>query len=320
MTFSIIIPVYNGRGYIRKCIQSILDQSFRDYEILLVDDGSTDGSWEEAVAMQELCPALQCFHTPHRGPGAARNLGLTHARGDYVLFMDADDFWPDAGLLQTLADRIRQHATDVFMFQMVKVDEDGTVLERFRKGPFRHDQMVLGLGDVYSDLVRDGQVLASCCNKCIRRELLERHRIRFLEDVYAEDIDWVIQLFSHVKTICLLNLDGYAYVQHHFISRSSIKEAPNDIVKMIDTWSSRLKAGRVNHARAVAGLIAFEYGICMGNDHYLSPECRRIMRTHEYLLNYGLDRKTRLIGRFHKVFGYRLTCLAIRFYLLLRKI
>ena len=316
--FSIIIPVYNGEKYLEKCIQSILSQTYQEYEILLVDDGSTDRSWAIAGAMEKKLPCLRCFHIEHRGTGAARNIGLTNAKGDYILFMDADDYWIEQTLLQRLHEKILQHQTDVFMYQMLKVNEKGKVLEKFRKGPFFHDQMVLSLKDVYQDLVRDGQVLASCCNKCIRRKLLESHGIRFLEDVYAEDIDWVIQLFSHTKTICLLNVDAYAYTQHREISRSTAKEAPNDIVSMIENWSERLAARNVPHARAVAGLIAFEYGICMGNKQYLTAEKRKAMKSHEYLLKYGLDKKTKLIYRFYRVFGYEITCAAIRFYLLLR--
>ena len=318
--FSIIIPIYNGQTYLDKCIQSILDQTYRDYEIILVDDGSTDQSRQLAARLEESIDVLTCIHTEHRGAGVARNVGLDHAVGDYILFMDVDDYWLDQSLLETLHGRIRQHATDIYMYQMLKVTEEGEILEKYRKERFFHDQMVLGIKDVYQDLVRSGQVLASCCNKCIRRELLEQHGIRFLEDVYAEDIDWVIQLFSYGKTICLLNIDAYAYVQHRYISRSNVKEAPNDIVKMIGSWSDRLRTKKLPHARAVAGLIAFEYGICMGNYQYLSPTSRKIMREHEYILKYGLDRKTRLIYRFYRICGFRLTCRAIRFYLFLRKL
>ena len=318
--FSIIIPVYNGQKYIYKCIQSILDQSYQDYEIILVDDGSTDQSWQVAGKLAERVSQLTCIHTERHGTGAARNIGLDHASGDYILFMDVDDYWLNPSLLEILQDKIIQHETDVYMYQMLKVTEDGEILEKYRKERFYHDQMVLGIKDVYQDLVRSGQVLASCCNKCIRRELLEHYEIRFLEDVYAEDIDWVIHLFSHAKTICLMNLDAYAYVQHKEISRSNISEAPDDIVKMIQNWSARLASKKVPHARAVAGFLAFEYGICMGNYQYLSKDSRKVMRDHEYLLKYGLDRKTWMIYRFHSVCGYPLTCRAIRFYLFLRKI
>ena len=102
---------------------------------------------------------------------------------------------------------------------------------------------------------------------------------------------------------------------------SSIKPnhgAPAKMSQMI--WLGLLHAGARYSNREVAGLTAFENGICMGNSHLLSEDNRKMMREHEYLLKYGLDKKTKLIQRFYKIFEYDLTCLAIRFYLWTRRI
>ena len=176
------------------------------------------------------------------------------------------------------------------------------------------------LDAVYEDLVRDGQTLAAVWNKCVRRELLLEKGIRFREDVFGEDIDWVLQLFSHVRTICLLNIRAYAYTQHRTVSRSTRREAPNDLVTIVDDWAGRLDAGGVAHTRAVAGVLAFEYGICMGSLHLLTRENRARMRTLAHLLDWGLDGKTRLIRRFYRIFGCNLTCAAVRLYLAMRRI
>ena len=320
VTFSIIIPVYNGAGYLEKCIESIDRQSCQDFEIIIVDDGSCDSSWKLALSLSEENKRIRCYRIAHSGAGAARNAGVIYAEGEYILFLDADDYWVDKKFLEKLKAMILQHHTDVFMFRMVKVTEKGTVLKRYQKPLFFHDNMVLKLEDVYSELVKDGQALASACNKCVRRSLLKRYAIAFKEDVMAEDIDWVIQLFSYVRTICLLNIDVYAYTQHRTESRSTSKDGPNDLVSMIEHWSRLLNQGKVPHARAVAGLVAFEYGICMGNHQLLSPEKRKIMRSHEYLLKYGLDQKTKLIYCFYRIVGYSLTCTFIRIYLFGRRL
>ena len=320
VTFSIIIPIYNGSHYLEKCIDSIRRQSCQDYEVIIVDDGSCDGSGQLALLISEQDARFHCYQIAHSGAGAARNAGVSHAAGEYILFLDADDYWMDYRLLETLKSMISHHQTDVFMFQMVKVTETGVILKRYQKPRFIHDNVVLNLKDVYLDLVSDGQALASSCNKCIRRSLLQRYSIVFQEDVMAEDIDWVIRLFSYVRTICLLNIDAYAYTQHKTESRSSSSDAPNDLVSMIAHWSRLLSWGKIPHARAVAGLAAFEYGICMGNNHRLSSEKRKVMMDHSYLLKYGLDKKTKLIYRFYHVFGYSITCTFIRIYLFLRRL
>ena len=320
MLFSIIIPMYNERNTLDKCLSSILKQSEEDYQVLIVDDGSTDASLEIAKGYEARDPRFSVISTPHRETGAARNKGLEYARGEYVIYMDADDYWLREDLLQILKNRIEQHPTDVLMYQMVKVTDEGDVLKRYTKPRFQRADEVLELKDIYLDLVRDGQVLASACNKCVRRELLEKKGVVFREDVLCEDIDWVLRLFSKVETIRLLNLDAYAYTQHKGESRSNQEKAPDDLVEIVTDWSRQLRQGTVPHEQAVAGFTAFEYGICMGNYHRLSEEKKRMLREHLYLLNCGLDRKTKLIGRFHRVFGFHLTCLAIRVYLRLRRI
>ena len=320
MLFSIIIPVYNAESSLGRCLSSILRQSCQDFQVLIVDDGSTDKSLVAANKYKLQDKRISVISIPHAGTGAARNRGLREAEGDYVIFMDADDYWIKKDLLFELQSRINNHQTDVLMFQMVKVKEDGTILKRYTKPKFYHDNMVLELKDIYQDLVKDGQVLASACNKCVKRELMHENNVLFREDVLCEDIDWVLQLFSNVRTIYLMNLYAYAYTQHKYPSRSSRKDAPNDLVAIVNDWSTRLKQGNISHARAVAGLTAFEYGICMGNKYLLSADMRKVMRENEYLLKYGLDRKTKLIFRFYRVFGYNLTCLAIQMYLFVRRI
>jgi glycosyltransferase involved in cell wall biosynthesis len=88
--FSIIIPTYNRLPYLKKTLNSILEQSFTDYEIIVVDDGSTD---ETVNYLRELGGCVELLRQDNRGPGAARNLGVEHARGEYVAFLDSDDLW-----------------------------------------------------------------------------------------------------------------------------------------------------------------------------------------------------------------------------------
>ena len=320
MLFSIIIPMYNAENFIERCLRSIQAQTYTDFEVLIVDDGSSDSNLKKACRIAEKDSRMKTFQIPHSGPGVARNKGISEAKGEYLLFLDADDYWLDKDFLKKLSDMIQHQHTEVFMYQMMKVTEDGTVLSRYKKPPFYHENVVLKLKDVYADLVQDGQALESACNKCVKKKLVDKYSIYFLEDTNGEDIDWVLQLFSYVRTICLLNWEVYAYTQHKTESRSTSKDAPNDLVRIIERWSRFLKQGQVPHARAVAGLVAFEYGICMGKYHSLSKEKRQVMREHEYLLKYGLDKKTKLIQAFYNRVGYRVTCSAIRLYLWARRI
>lgn len=320
MRISIIIPVYNGEQVLARCLDSVRSQTFGDYQVIVVDDGSTDGSHALAQHYARQDGRFEVTSISHGGPGAARNKGLALAQGGYVVYMDADDYWVRNDLLEELNNRIQKMSADVYMYQMAKVTEDGQVLERYSKPPFEKADQVLPLDNVYQDLVRDGHTLAAAWNKCVRREMMVEKGIRFREDVLCEDIDWVLQLFSHVDTICLVNLRAYAYTQHRTASRSTQSDAPNDLVAIIADWAGRAAGGNLARSDAVSGVLAFEYGICMGNHHLLSRDNKRWMVQSAHLLDRGLDRKTLLIRKFSRIFGYHLTCAAVRLYLTLRRI
>ena len=175
------------------------------------------------------------------------------------------------------------------------------------------------MNEIYETLVSNGQILASSCNKCVRRSLLEEAHIAFQEGGLAEDIDWVLHLFSHVKSISFLDEISYAYRQHKGYSVSNDMQGPEYQARMVEDWAARLKRHEVTNTRAVSGLLAFEYGICLGYSYSLSPEMKQMLQDHRYLLEYALDRKTRLIRNFYQIFGLKLTCAAVRFYLFLRR-
>src|SRR4030042_1653484 len=90
MKVSVIIPVYNRAELIAQAVESVLRQSFSDFELLVVDDGSSDGTWE---ALQRCGPRIRALPQEHRGASAARNLGIQTAAGEYLAFLDSDDLW-----------------------------------------------------------------------------------------------------------------------------------------------------------------------------------------------------------------------------------
>jgi len=88
--FSIVIPTYNRRCLLQRALASVRNQTFRDYEVIVVDDGSSDGTWEYLCSLD---PSVKALRQENRGPGPARNLGARHARGTYLAFLDSDDLW-----------------------------------------------------------------------------------------------------------------------------------------------------------------------------------------------------------------------------------
>lgn len=108
MKFSVVIPLYNKRNYIKNTIQSVLNQSFQDFEIIVVDDGSKDDSYSVAQTIQS--PKLRLIHQDNQGVAIARNTGVENARGEYIAFLDADDNW-HSDYLETM-DKLTEKFTE----------------------------------------------------------------------------------------------------------------------------------------------------------------------------------------------------------------
>ena len=129
---SIIVPIYNTAPYLKRSINSILTQSFQDYELLLVDDGSIDGSGSICDQYAMIDSRIRVFHQDNRGVSSARNLGLNHCNGEWVYFVDSDDELLPGGL-QTLVDCISDDV-DIVMGGFIEVDENGNTISIAEKG------------------------------------------------------------------------------------------------------------------------------------------------------------------------------------------
>jgi glycosyltransferase involved in cell wall biosynthesis len=108
MLISFIVPVYNVYKYVRRCVESLTAQTYSDIEVILVDDGSTDGSSGLCDRLSEEDRRIRVIHKENGGLSDARNTGLRDARGEYVVFVDSDDFWPNDASLSYLVDTVQK--------------------------------------------------------------------------------------------------------------------------------------------------------------------------------------------------------------------
>lgn len=115
--YDIIIPVYNVAKYIRSCVDSVLKQSISNYQVIFVDDGSTDGSADICDAYAAKDPRIKAYHRENQGVSAARNFGVSQAQGEYILFLDADDYYTDSTMLEKIDQRLK--TSDMVVFGVV---------------------------------------------------------------------------------------------------------------------------------------------------------------------------------------------------------
>lgn len=204
MKYSIIVPVYNVEKYIANCIEKLLAQDYTDFEIILVNDGSTDGSRENCERYVQKYPdRISLYNTENGGPGAARNCGIEHAAGDYIVFVDSDDELVKGALaeidekIEKISGEASGNTPDILIFDFEEVDETGKILGR-------HGLKALDIKELLLD--------SPCCwNKAYKKTLFEGGANRFPEKVWYEDLRFVLKIFSAAKSIAYLNKSLYIY-------------------------------------------------------------------------------------------------------------
>ncbi len=189
---SVIIPVYNVEQYLEQCLDSIVNQTLKEVEIIIVDDGSKDRSREIVDEYEEKYADVFSIHKEHKGPGAARNSGMSCAHGDYLYFMDSDDCL-DINALERLYQVASQEGLDLVLFSGKAFTEDKDlkdIVSRFRYLRTRHLNKVMSGKDGFLLTHSDGEYMTSLCIRFYDRSYLKKINIKFNEDIIHEDEDF----------------------------------------------------------------------------------------------------------------------------------
>lgn len=200
---SIIIPVYNASPYIGRCIRSIQRQTYKKLEIIVIDDGSDDGTSEILNREAQTDPRVQVVHQENRGTGSARNLGIDMARGEFLTFVDGDDYLRK-GYVEALLHRIEETSADMVLCGICFVDENGKVLRRL-------------VPEEYSRFSNEiwPMRISTVCSHFYRRSFWEDTGIRFASGVRGEDLPVSLYFAAQCTRIAVSLESGYAYLQHN---------------------------------------------------------------------------------------------------------
>ena len=215
---SVIVPVYNVEPYLRKCLDSILGQTYRDLEVLVIDDGSTDGSGKICDEYKK-DERVRVFHTENRGLSATRNLGLDKATGEWIGFVDSDD-WIEPDMYEVLFRKAEETGADVV--------ECGSLFEYPTKTT-KHPAVQSLISETESVLsLLKGKVSTLVWNKLYRRKLFDN--TRFPDGRSFEDIATTHKIIQNAKVVGVPN---YLY---HWLQRESGISQSHDLKNLIDYW------------------------------------------------------------------------------------
>ena len=270
---SIIVPVYNVEKYLRKCVESLIHQDFTGYEVILVDDGSTDESGKICEELSETISderlEIRVIHHKNGGLSVARNSGIEVARGEYVMFVDSDDYI-EPNILQGLLTQMERDNLDVLRYRLQYVNPQYEVYNPYKSDPFKDNDYSSEPTDGVSFLNSRMSTACYAWQFVLRRDLILPDNsvhsftpsfvrsltgVLFTPGIYFEDTDWTPRMLCKAKRVASTNTVVYNYLIRkgsitNAVNRSKQKKVLDDKMHLIATLKQQAidlrKSGRYN--------------------------------------------------------------------------
>ncbi len=315
--FSVIVPVYNVEKYLNECIDSIINQTYKNLELILVDDGSTDNSGVICDDYSAKDNRIKVVHKSNGGISSARNCGINNATGDYLIFVDSDDYWNDMDFLKTISAIIESKHSDVVLFNYKKSN-------LFSKKNIEIDNFSdknLQLRNLISNSLIESQAWT----KVVKNELFKKYNLYFIEKIYSEDIDWTARIILYSNSFFYYNTFQYVYRTNpnsvtKNIGKKNIVDLKNQIIRIVEL-SKTIEFE--DYYKWYMNYCAYQYITflnCVASIDKNVDVNFEIdeMKNYSYLLTYNVNSKVKIVSKFNKVFGYKLTLKILKIFLKLR--
>ena len=244
---SVVVATFNVEKYIAQCINSILDQSYKDFELLLVDDGSTDRSSTICDEYAEKDDRVKVIHKENGGVSSARNTGISHSKGDYIYFVDGDDFI-HKNTLESFINVTNGNPEPDFIIGRMSMFIDGT--DNFEPDVFNVSNKVVqekSGQEAFVAILNDQGLIRMGVRGLYRRQFLLENNLFFVDHLYSEDSEWTIRLFLNANKIFSNDAPYYYYRASRpgsYMNTLNVKKA-NDLITIYDNWIKYLMNNEV---------------------------------------------------------------------------
>lgn len=325
---SLIIPVYNVEKYLDNCIRSVIvhDPEKVEIEILLVDDGSFDNSGKICDTYEKQYDYIRVIHKQNGGASSARNAGLRKARGQYIMFLDSDDWWNPETDIVGIIKRVKEHKqTEMFLLTSYDYVEGEGYYKRKEQDVLRKLKPI-DIRDYYKTLLDNGNLEVSPCTKILKKAFLYQNSLFFREGIVSEDNEWMLRILRVIKKvevidaplfICRLNREGSVTnnikIKHIIdllkivrLSQKYYEKYPHHVLKNYELcYSSYLWFS----ALGLSTLLGKEEQKLLGKYfHKTSDVCK-----------YSKSSKTKICYSVYKRIGMGLTAKVLGIYIMLKK-
>lgn len=315
MKFSIVVPIYKVEDYLRECIESILSQTYVDYELILVDDGSPDDCPIICDEYAKSDHRVRVIHQVNLGLACARNTGIAASSGEYLICIDSDDYLKDNTILQKIADKA--------------VDQVDVVLYGFQKffessGEFGCNEIPIlkqrcSTLDMLNQVIETDTYCGTAWTKAVRLSLLHENNIEFKPGMISEDIDWYLNLLCYAKSFDSINDVALIYRQRPFsISHSPKINSLIDNLWILENWPHKINK-LVTDGKIINNLYSI-MAYYFANDlilytSYSADTVRPYkvrLKKQSYLLDYAKTPRAVTIKRFYKLLGFDITVFLLK--------
>ena len=307
---SIIVPVYNTSKYLGQCIDSIVCQYQYDFEIILVNDGSTDNSGQICNFYADKYNFIKVIHKDNGGLSDARNIGIQQAVGDYILFVDSDDYIYKEGFIEINKTLKENPNVDVIFLDAVKVYDDGKIIplgDGYKKKYIYNKTQE----EVLEHIANLPKFPGSACTKLVKRKLIEDNKLYFQKNLLSEDIDWTVRLLLSAKTFNYCENNFYFYRQNRegSITNTVSMKHLYSLLYIIKKWSLDISNNEPTnkYQKYINSFMAYEYVILLYLYGKMSkPDREKVIdaiKSYSWLLKASKIKKVKIVNLLYSIFG-----------------
>lgn len=322
--FSIIAPVYNVEQYLAECVESVLAQTFTDWEMILVDDGSPDNCPRLCDEWAGKDARIKVVHKKNGGASSARNVGIRESGGEYILFLDSDDFYNDKDALKTFDDKLKENETDVLIFGCTDFNMNTGKTIVSRTG---YDLDLIGKHnyiDTLHYLLSSKMIPGGPTIFCVKKSIIVNNDIHFKEGIQDEDYDFVLSIFISCQSIGAINDPFYSYRKGRLdsVTGSSNIKMICGIEYTVNKWLEQSqKIHNEMIKKDVLNYVAFIYStgfvICGRMKRKTRKDALKIMNRYTAVLKYAYWIKPKITFAAVKLLGANLfSVLAAKYFII----
>lgn len=327
LKFSVIVPIYNLENYLTECIESILKQRFSDYELILINDGSTDKSSEICNYYSSKYSHIKTINKKNTGVSDTRNIGINFAKGEYVIFVDGDDYI-NSNSLEKIYNNIKENGdADIIFLEGVKFYNNGKKVlindgYDIRKINFKEKYEVLNHISILNKFP------ASPCTKAVKRNFLIDKGIYFQKGLQFEDIDWSLELYIEAEKYLYCSHIHYFYRQNRSGSETDSFSEKRflDLLYIFNKWVIKGEYNKLKKEskKLIYSTLAYEYIFLLWGYSLLPSHKKKIYKSNvknfRWILNFRNDVRTNIIKFVCNIVGINMTAKISLIYFRLKQI